>query len=67
VPEVVAEGETGWIVSVESYAREAASVVARTDDIDPGACRTRVEKLFSKEAMIEGYETILERLAKAGD
>ena len=67
VPEVVADGETGWIVSVENYAREAASVVARTDDIDPGACRTRVEKLFSKEAMIEGYEAILERLAKAGD
>jgi glycosyltransferase involved in cell wall biosynthesis len=65
VPEVIADGETGWIVSVERYAEEAAAAVARADQIDPGACRNRVEKLFSKDVMVQGYEAILEGVASA--
>ena len=67
VPEVVADGETGFVVSVEDYPREAAAALERTSDIDPSACRTRVEKLFSKEAMVGGYERVFERVLADGD
>jgi glycosyltransferase involved in cell wall biosynthesis len=58
VPEVIADGETGWIVEVESYPEEAAERLAKLDSIDPAACRDRVWRLFSKEAMVAGYERI---------
>ncbi len=58
VPEVIADGETGWIVDVESYPEEAAERLAKLDSIDPAACRDRVWRLFSKEAMVAGYERI---------
>src|SRR2546422_11547363 len=56
VPEVVVDGETGFVVSVENYAEEAAAALDRLGDIDPKACRRRVEERFSKEAMVAGYE-----------
>ena len=58
VPEVIADGETGWIVDVASYPEEAAERLAKLDSIDPAACRDRVWRLFSKEAMVAGYERI---------
>jgi len=56
VPEVIADGVTGFIVSVERYPEEAARALERLGEIDPRACRERVRRLFSKEAMVEGYE-----------
>src|SRR5205814_10288293 len=44
VPEIVVDGETGFIVSVENYPQEAAACVNRLDDIDAKACRARVEQ-----------------------
>ncbi|HZA27281.1 MAG TPA: glycosyltransferase family 4 protein [Actinomycetota bacterium] len=61
VPEVVADGETGFIVPVESYAEAAAEAMQRLGDIDAGACRARVEEGFSKESMVAGYEAVFER------
>jgi glycosyltransferase involved in cell wall biosynthesis len=61
VPEVIADGETGFIVSVENYPMEAAEALQRLDHIDPHACRDRVTRLFSKEAMVDGYEAVFER------
>lgn len=66
VPEVVADGETGWIVSVERYAEEAAERLTHLSEIDPNACRARVERLFSKEAMVAGYERVFEEVISAG-
>jgi glycosyltransferase involved in cell wall biosynthesis len=66
VPEVVADGETGFVVPVEDYPRAAAAALHRTSDIDPAACRARVEKLFSKEAMVGGYERVFERVLATG-
>jgi glycosyltransferase involved in cell wall biosynthesis len=63
VPEVVADGETGFIVSVENYAEEAADRLTRLDEISPAACRERVDRLFDKEAMVEGYNRIFEEVA----
>jgi glycosyltransferase involved in cell wall biosynthesis len=66
VPEVVADGETGFVVSVEDYPREAAAAVRKIGDIDPKACRRRVEERFSKEVMVEGYERAFERALAGG-
>ena len=66
VPEVIADGETGWIVSVDRFAEEAAERLTHLSDIDPGACRARVERLFSKEAMVAGYERVFEEVTSAG-
>jgi glycosyltransferase involved in cell wall biosynthesis len=63
VPEVIADGETGFVVPVEGYAEHAADAIKRLDDIDPKACRDRVERHFSKEAMVAGYEAVFERAA----
>jgi glycosyltransferase involved in cell wall biosynthesis len=65
VPEVIADGETGWIVDVERYAEHAAERLRRLDEIDPAACRERVRRLFSKEAMVEGYVRAFERIVEA--
>lgn len=56
VPEVVVDGETGFIVGVDDFAAEAAAAIRRLDDIDPDACRARVSERFSREAMVDGYE-----------
>lgn len=61
VPEVVADGETGFVVSVDGFPAEAAAALGRLAEIDPTACRARVERLFSKRTMVEGYERVFER------
>jgi hypothetical protein len=33
-----------------------------TDSIDPAACRERVRRLFSKEAMVTGYERVFSEI-----
>jgi glycosyltransferase involved in cell wall biosynthesis len=66
VPEVIEDGVTGWIVSVENYAQEAAEKLKHLDEIDPHAGRGRVQRLFSKEAMVAGYEGVFERVIADG-
>ena len=65
VPEVVDDGVTGWIVDVDRYPEEAADRLRRLDEIDPAACRERVGTLFSKQAMVAGYERIFDAVARA--
>jgi glycosyltransferase involved in cell wall biosynthesis len=65
VPEVVADGETGFVVSVDGYPEEAAAALGRLDEIDPAVCRARVESRFSKRTMLEGYERVFERALAA--
>jgi glycosyltransferase involved in cell wall biosynthesis len=66
VPEVIVDGVTGWIVSVENYPQEAAEKLKHLDEIDPQAGRERVQRLFSKEAMVAGYEGVFERVVANG-
>jgi glycosyltransferase involved in cell wall biosynthesis len=61
VPELVQDGKTGWIVDVGTYPESAAEKLEILSEIDPHACRERVERLFSKEAMVSGYERVFER------
>jgi glycosyltransferase involved in cell wall biosynthesis len=64
VPEVVADGETGFIVdSVD----EMAAAVDRVGELDPHVMRAQVKELFSAEAMVAGYERVYQRILARGD
>jgi glycosyltransferase involved in cell wall biosynthesis len=64
VPEVVADGETGFIVdSVD----EMAAAVDRVGELDPHVMRARVKELFSAEAMVAGYERVYQRVLASDD
>jgi glycosyltransferase involved in cell wall biosynthesis len=62
VPEIVEDGVTGWIVDVDRYAEEATERLSRLSDIDPKACRDRVEERFSKASMVDGYVRVFEHV-----
>lgn len=61
VSEIVKHGETGFVAN--NY-KEFVSYAKRIDEIDPKKCRKHVEKLFSIEAMTDGYERIYRKLKK---
>ena len=61
VPEVVADGVTGWLVDDVDAAVRA---VGRLDELDRAACRRRVEERFSVEQMVEGYLQVYEQLVR---
>ena len=52
MPEVVADGETGFLVDTID---EAVDAVARVPELERTACRTRVEKHFTADRMVERY------------
>jgi len=56
---VVADGETGYVVDTIDEAVEACDGIAT---IDRSACRGRVEKLFSVNAMTEGYVRVYDSI-----
>ena len=64
VPEVVADGETGFIVS---SVEEMAAAIDRVGDLDPHAMRARVKERFSAEAMVAGYERVYQRVLASDD
>jgi glycosyltransferase involved in cell wall biosynthesis len=63
VPEVVADGQTGVVVS---SVEEMAAAVDRVGGLDPRVMRQRVQGRFSAEAMITGYERIYQRVLAGG-
>jgi glycosyltransferase involved in cell wall biosynthesis len=60
-PEIVADGETGFVVQPGDLDGFCAAV-ERVGAIDPGACRRRVEERFSNEAMVDSYLNVYRRL-----
>lgn len=59
MPEVIKNGETGYLVdSVE----EAAEALAKIPRIDRGFCRSWVEERFSQERMVNDYLAVYERV-----
>jgi glycosyltransferase involved in cell wall biosynthesis len=54
-PELVADGRTGFRRDTSD---DLAHVFSRLDEIDPAACRSRVEERFSAVAMVRGYERV---------
>jgi glycosyltransferase involved in cell wall biosynthesis len=64
VPEVVADGETGFIVdSLEAM----AAAIARVGDLDPHSMRARVKERFSAEGMVAGHERVYQWGLASGD
>lgn len=53
--EVVADGETGWLVPPGDL-DAAVEAIRRIGRLDRAACRARVERLFSLDAMLSAYE-----------
>lgn len=53
--EVVADGETGFLVT---NVDEAIEAVKKIDTIDRNACRKRVEECFSIPTMVQAYEKV---------
>jgi glycosyltransferase involved in cell wall biosynthesis len=51
--EVIEDGETGFLVDNVS---EAVCALGRLSDIDRTKCRQRVQRCFSIETMVQGYE-----------
>lgn len=64
-PEVVEDGVTGFIVPVEGYAEAAAEALQHLDEIDPQACRARVEKHFTHDRMVDAYVDLYKRVIDA--
>jgi glycosyltransferase involved in cell wall biosynthesis len=58
VPEVIRDGETGYIVDT---VEEMAEAIGRLGEIKPTACRDWVEERFSARPMVEGYLRAFER------
>ncbi len=52
--EVVADGETGWLV-VPGDKEGAMDAVSRVGRLDRAACRARVKERFSLDAMLDAY------------
>ncbi len=58
-PEIVVDGETGFLVQ---DADEMARAVGRVDRIDPAACRRHAEERFGPQPMTDGYLALYERI-----
>ena len=63
-PEVVVEGETGFLRESLDDMAEAALEAAL---LSPMACRRSVERRFSAEAMVAGYERVYRSVVAARD
>src|SRR5262249_17073756 len=63
VPEVIAEGATGYIVDTVA---EMADAVARLPTLSRAACRARAERLYSDTAIVEGYLQLYAELRERG-
>jgi glycosyltransferase involved in cell wall biosynthesis len=57
--EVIAHEVTGFLVN---NVEEAAAALEHVPQLDRRACRQRVEQKFSREAMVEGYEKVYDRI-----
>jgi glycosyltransferase involved in cell wall biosynthesis len=59
VPEIVLDGVTGFVCSTFKQLIEAVPRVASLNRV---ACRRHVERRFTPAAMVDGYETIYQRV-----
>jgi glycosyltransferase involved in cell wall biosynthesis len=64
VPEVVADGESGFIRDTVS---ELTAAALRIPELDRRACRRRVAACFSAAAMADGYEAVYQDLVARRD
>ena len=62
VPEVVADGVTGFVCS---DVNEMVQAVGRVDQVERAACRARAEEMFTEDTVVEGFLEIYRRLLSA--
>jgi glycosyltransferase involved in cell wall biosynthesis len=62
VPEVVADGVTGFVCA---DVREMVEAAGRVDQLDRSACRVRAEAMFSEDTIVEGFLRVYRRLIGA--
>lgn len=62
VPEVVADGVTGFVCSEMN---EMVQAVGRVDQLDRAACRARAEAMFTEDTVVERFLEIYRHLVKA--
>jgi glycosyltransferase involved in cell wall biosynthesis len=62
MPELINHGETGFLARNED---EMVQAVAAVDKLDRRRCRAWVEKNFSVELMVQGYEKIYAQIARS--
>ena len=62
VSEVVSHGKTGFIVKNEA---EMAEAIKSINKINRRECRARVEKYFTTDRMVDGYENVYEKIINA--
>ena len=70
VPEVVANGKTGFVVPYEKGVNGLKEALNKIHLIKPKDCRDHVVKNFSVERMVESYEKIYKQIIyekKAGN
>ncbi len=60
-PEIIEDGVTGYVVPPDDVGALCAAV-EQVGDIDPAACRSRVEQHFSSERMVVAYEQAYRRV-----
>jgi glycosyltransferase involved in cell wall biosynthesis len=60
-PELVVDGETGFVVEDEDA---MAAAVARLDEIDPARCRSSAQERFDVAPVAEAYERAYEVVAR---
>ena len=58
-PEIIQQGETGFIVQ---NAEEMVTAVGDVKRIDPAACRADIQLRFGPRALVQGYVNVYERL-----
>jgi glycosyltransferase involved in cell wall biosynthesis len=61
--EVIDAGTTGYLLPTGDFEGMVAAV-ATAGQLDRAACRTRVERHFSSEAMVSGYEAVFSALTR---
>ena len=61
--EVIDAGTTGYLLPTGDFEGMVAAV-ATAHQLDRAACRTRVERHFSSEAMVSGYEAVFSALTR---
>lgn len=65
VPEIIVDGKTGFIVDPEQGVDGLVDAISHIGDIDRKACRTYVEKHFSLEVMVKGYEEVYKKILRS--
>jgi glycosyltransferase involved in cell wall biosynthesis len=58
VPEIVRDGETGFVLDAAAGIHEIAEAIHAAVDIDPARCRASVRLRFTPTIMADGYESV---------